>query len=506
MNIDKDIDLQCVIFDWTGVLVDEIDATGLAHIDTIHKLGGKETTLEYWKANIGADWEKFYFDRGVSHREANRAFEVFKREFHKYKDLVKPYPGAIETLSFLKASGLRLMVLSGQQRDVLIYSAKRYGLYDFFDLIVTSQDVPYIKTDPESLRYILRKFDLAPTETVYIEDMSDGITMAKKVGVITIGIGSSLNQDLSNADIQINELIEIKNLIVGAKFTGVINRNLAQSPAEYIKTYDSRYKDKITGSIQRVSSFYQADNYAFAMEVLSWNVIPQNSLICNLGCGLSNYTQHFIENTGSKAIELDISFVALSYLGTKQPEKTKSKRLSVNGDLSFLPFPDNNFDVVICSETLEHVIDDRRSLAEISRTLKNGGYLVISIPTNLQDTLFLFRGLQNKFNLAGHVREYSIDYVIPLIKSLNFEIIRCQSSSFFIFWLFFSFDRLRYGKRLKTLLSQYSVVDKFLKSLIGNLIYWENFLFRNTKYGIRTLYLAKKHANHGIRQRGLSPK
>jgi ubiquinone/menaquinone biosynthesis C-methylase UbiE len=45
-----------------------------------------------------------------------------------------------------------------------------------------------------------------------------------------------------------------------------------------------------------------------------------------------------------------------------------------------LPFPDETFDLVICTEVLEHVPDARAGLAEIFRVLRLGGTLAVSLP------------------------------------------------------------------------------------------------------------------------------
>ena len=59
--------------------------------------------------------------------------------------------------------------------------------------------------------------------------------------------------------------------------------------------------------------------------------------------------------------------------------------VSVRADLSAgLPFCDAVFDGAICTEVLEHVLDDRATLSEISRVLKPGGRLVVTVP-------FMFR-------------------------------------------------------------------------------------------------------------------
>jgi SAM-dependent methyltransferase len=51
---------------------------------------------------------------------------------------------------------------------------------------------------------------------------------------------------------------------------------------------------------------------------------------------------------------------------------------SANGE--YLPFPDNYFNAVMCTEVLEHTSDDRSTLQEIFRVTKPGGTLLLSTP------------------------------------------------------------------------------------------------------------------------------
>src|SRR5687768_10846049 len=48
--------------------------------------------------------------------------------------------------------------------------------------------------------------------------------------------------------------------------------------------------------------------------------------------------------------------------------------------LSGLPFPDEAFDTVVCSQVLEHVPEPQAALAEITRVLAPGGTLLLSAP------------------------------------------------------------------------------------------------------------------------------
>lgn len=91
--------------------------------------------------------------------------------------------------------------------------------------------------------------------------------------------------------------------------------------------------------------------------------------------------------------------------------------LSVVGDIRALPFAERSFDVLLCQHVLEHVDNDRRSLAELRRVTKLGGWAVISVPmrpdqaTHEDPSVTEPRERERLFGEAGHVRMYGYDLV-----------------------------------------------------------------------------------------------
>jgi ubiquinone/menaquinone biosynthesis C-methylase UbiE len=55
------------------------------------------------------------------------------------------------------------------------------------------------------------------------------------------------------------------------------------------------------------------------------------------------------------------------------------------GDLHDLPYPDAAFERVMCIETLEHVDDPARVVAEMERVLKPRGKLLVTVPEQSRD-------------------------------------------------------------------------------------------------------------------------
>jgi SAM-dependent methyltransferase len=78
----------------------------------------------------------------------------------------------------------------------------------------------------------------------------------------------------------------------------------------------------------------------------------------------------------------------------------------VNADALDLPFPSGSFDRVIVSEVLEHVWDDERALAEISRVLRPGGRIAATVPTRWPERVSWAINWHHHDTPGGHVRIY----------------------------------------------------------------------------------------------------
>ena len=85
-------------------------------------------------------------------------------------------------------------------------------------------------------------------------------------------------------------------------------------------------------------------------------------------------------------------------------------------DITRLPFSDNFFDLVICSEVLEHIPDDRKAVSELVRVLKPGRTLVVSVPRDLPEKICW--ALSEDYHTVenGHIRIYNKKELIRLLE------------------------------------------------------------------------------------------
>jgi SAM-dependent methyltransferase len=92
--------------------------------------------------------------------------------------------------------------------------------------------------------------------------------------------------------------------------------------------------------------------------------------LLDLGCGSQPYRQYL------KGVA---RYVGLDYPSTRECLATPV-RAEVLGDARTLPFADQSFDGVLCSQVLEHVDQPDAVVGEMSRILKSGGVGLISVP------------------------------------------------------------------------------------------------------------------------------
>lgn len=126
---------------------------------------------------------------------------------------------------------------------------------------------------------------------------------------------------------------------------------------------------------------------------------PRSARILDAGCGYGLYSLTLAE-LGYKHIDaLELEAERITALHTALEELPAAKaHIKVQQDsLTHLPFDDNSYDVIICSDVIEHIADDISAVRELSRVLKPEGLLILSVPYNSKYQRRIFK-------MFGHER------------------------------------------------------------------------------------------------------
>ena len=154
-----------------------------------------------------------------------------------------------------------------------------------------------------------------------------------------------------------------------------------------------------------------------------------NSLVLDAGCGTGRHLSEAFRRRGVHVVGIDMSHedsIAARNIMKIMEQEGEGGNGSwgvFKADITRLPFSDRSFDLVICSEVLEHIPEDSKAVSEITRVLKPGELAVVSVPRFFPESICWALSKSYRNEPGGHVRIYRKRRLIEFIES---EGLRCE--------------------------------------------------------------------------------
>ena len=151
--------------------------------------------------------------------------------------------------------------------------------------------------------------------------------------------------------------------------------------------------------------------------------IGPGSTVIDVGCGAGRHSFEAyrrgadviaFDQNAEELADVDTMLQAMGQAG-EAPKSAKAQ--VVVGDALALPYPDATFDTVIASEILEHIPDDDAAIAELTRVLKPGGSLAVTVPRWLPERICWLLSDTYHANEGGHIRIYRADQLRAKLES-----------------------------------------------------------------------------------------
>ncbi len=183
--------LKAIIFDLGGVLIDWNPRYVFDE-----KYFESEEKLDFFFANIcTSDWNEEQ-DAGRSIVEATQLlvgqypeWETAIRDYYgRWTDMLKaPIPETVEIFRHLKQSGrYKLYALTNWQSGLFDIALVRYNFLHWFDGRVVSGEEKTRKPFPEFYQRLLNRYDLKPSEAIFIDDNARNVKAAEDLGIRSI--------------------------------------------------------------------------------------------------------------------------------------------------------------------------------------------------------------------------------------------------------------------------------------------------------------------------------
>jgi pyrophosphatase PpaX len=118
---------------------------------------------------------------GNDYEKARAEYYNFYSDNHQH--MAADYPGIKNILEHLSAKDIHLAIFTGKGRDAAGITLKKLNLYEYFDMIITGDDVIEHKPSAEGILKFIEKYQLDRERVLMIGDAPSDFKASRSAGV-----------------------------------------------------------------------------------------------------------------------------------------------------------------------------------------------------------------------------------------------------------------------------------------------------------------------------------
>ena len=211
------LQIQALIFDFDGLILDT-ETPDYEVWQSIYREHGFELPREEWGKIIGTSLAYFDAAEHLALLSQGRLDSISLRDRHRTESraltLSKTVlPGVIDYLRDAQRLGLKLAIASSSSHAWVDTHAKRLGIFDSFDKIITSDEVGVARTKPYPDLFLLalEELKVRKNEAIVFEDSPNGVRAAQAAGIFVVAVPNSVTSQLSieNANLTLSSLADL---------------------------------------------------------------------------------------------------------------------------------------------------------------------------------------------------------------------------------------------------------------------------------------------------------
>lgn len=180
--------IKLIIFDMDGLLLDsERQMYSKLGVEVSTKLGDP-ISVEFLTALMGNGWD-IYERRIAEHKGKDFPIKEYMRLMNEgiaytIENVPIPMmPGAMEVLDYCKKHGYLMAIATSTHKKQAYRCLKNAGILEYFDHIVTGDQVEKGKPDPEIYLKTLDYFKIDKSQALVLEDGHNGSRAALSAGI-----------------------------------------------------------------------------------------------------------------------------------------------------------------------------------------------------------------------------------------------------------------------------------------------------------------------------------
>lgn len=195
--------IECILFDMDGVLIDAKER----HADAFLQACKDEwviLTKEFHETHLEALPTRKKIDILIEKWlvTLERSEEIYRlKQYYTDKLLTEKNlydKQKVDLLSTLKNEGCLLWVCSNSIRTSVEYITQKMGIYEYFDCVLSNNDVTHPKPNPEMYLKAMEMVHVRPEETLIIEDSIAGVAAGEASGARVLRVENATQVTFKN--------------------------------------------------------------------------------------------------------------------------------------------------------------------------------------------------------------------------------------------------------------------------------------------------------------------
>ena len=179
-------DIKAVLFDLDGVLIDSYYAWFHQFQQALLHFGYARVPEEEFRKHWGqsTDHDVKTFMPGQTSEEVR---QYFADHYHAYVQYLRLEPDAERILRFVNEFNLRIGCVTNSHRPIVRATLAHFRLADYFETVVTADDVPQPKPAPAMIHHACRHLGVQPGQTIFLGDTPTDAATAFNAGCHFVG-------------------------------------------------------------------------------------------------------------------------------------------------------------------------------------------------------------------------------------------------------------------------------------------------------------------------------
>jgi len=206
MNPPRKTELKAILFDLDGVLIDSLDRQHQVFNEIRENFKLKPITKEefkkkLWGFSLETNGKNYFKDHDI--KEVRKQYNA---SVDKNLEKSRAFPNVEKVLKKIKENKLKIGLVTNTVRQRTIKDLELNKIKEYFDVIVTADDVENPKPYPDPVLKACEELNVMPDEVIFVGDTKNDYKAGKSAGCFVVGIDM-------HADLIISKIEDMLELI-----------------------------------------------------------------------------------------------------------------------------------------------------------------------------------------------------------------------------------------------------------------------------------------------------